>query len=115
MSALIERAICSSASLATTNAYDAIRLERQWPRLLHLRQCAHLGEHLRRQHAVDLDQRNGIAAGRLASDMERRDVDTGVSQRRRELADEARLVQIGDVNHRRAELGIHADALDVDD
>ena len=40
------------------------QLERQRPRLLHLRQRAHLGEHLRRQHAVDLDQRNGIAARR---------------------------------------------------
>ena len=30
-------------------------------------------------------------------------------------ADEARLVEIGDVDHRGAELGVHADALDVDD
>ena len=33
----------------------------------------------------------------------------------RELADEARLVLVGDVDHRRAELGVDADALDVDD
>ena len=32
-----------------------------------------------------------------------------------ERADEARLVEIGDVDHRRAELRVHADALDVDD
>ena len=30
-------------------------------------------------------------------------------------ADEARLVEIGDVDHRGAELRVHADALDVDD
>ena len=34
---------------------------------------------------------------------------------RGERADEARLVEIGDVDHRGAELRVHADALDVDD
>ena len=32
-----------------------------------------------------------------------------------EAADEARLVLVGDVEHRGAELGVHADALDLDD
>jgi hypothetical protein len=40
------------------------RLKLQWPRLLHLRQRAHCGENLRGQVAVDLNQRNGVAAGR---------------------------------------------------
>jgi len=47
--------------------------------------------------------------------MEGRDVDAGVAQRRRELSDEARLVVVRDIDHRRAELGVHADSLDVDD
>ena len=52
--------------------------EPQRPRLLHLRQGAHLGRHVGRQLAVDLDQRDGVAAGRFAADMEGRDIDAGV-------------------------------------
>ena len=55
------------------------RSEPQHPRRLHLRQRAHLGEHVRRHVAVDLDQRDGVAAGRFAADMEGRDVDAGVA------------------------------------
>ena len=47
--------------------------------------------------------------------MESGDIDAGVAQGRRKFADEARLVQIGDVDHRSAKFGIHADALDVHD
>src|SRR5947199_178166 len=43
------------------------------------------------------------------------DIDASVAESRGELADEAGLVEIGDVDHRPAELGIHPDALDVDD
>ncbi len=46
--------------------------------------AAHRVQHLRRQFAVDLDQRDGVAAGRLAADMEGRDVDAGLAQRRGE-------------------------------
>src|SRR3954470_22140399 len=87
----------------------------QRPGRLHLRQRAHLGEHLGRQFAINLDQRNRIAARRLPADMERRNVDPRLPERRGEAADEARLVEIGDVDHRGAELGVHADALDVHD
>ena len=59
--------------------------------------------------------RDGIATRRLAADMEGRDVDAGIAQGRREFADEARLVEIGDVDHRGAKFGVHANALDVDD
>src|ERR1700721_3147846 len=67
------------------------RSELQRPRLLHLRQRAHLGEHVGGQLAVDLDQRDRVAAGRLATDMEGRDVDAGFAERRGETADEAGL------------------------
>src|SRR2546423_6260394 len=40
--------------------------EFQRPGRLHLRQGPHLGEHVGRKISVDLDQRNGIAAGGLA-------------------------------------------------
>ena len=83
--------------------------------LLHLRQRPYRSEDPRRQLAVDLDQRNGVAAGRFAAHVEGRDVNTGVAERAGEAADEARLVEIGDVDHRWAELRVHADALDVDD
>src|SRR5262249_14472414 len=91
------------------------RSKLQRPRLLHLRQCAHLGEYVGRQLAVDLDERDGVATGCITADMDGRDIDTGVTQRRGELADEARLVEIGDIDHRRADLRVHADTLDVDD
>ena len=48
---------------------------------LHLRQRPHLREHLGRQLAVDLDQRDGVAARRFAADMEGRDVDPGLAER----------------------------------
>ncbi len=47
---------------------------------LHLRQSAHLLEHLRRQIAVDLDQGHRRAAGRFAADVEGGDVDARLAQ-----------------------------------
>src|SRR3954451_24325365 len=47
--------------------------------------------------------------------MEGRDIDAGLTQYRRKTADEARLVRVGDVDHRSTELRVHPDALDVDD
>src|SRR6266511_1329391 len=94
----------SFAASAKRLAPERSKLQR--PRLLYLRQRTHGGEYVRGQLAVDLDQRNGVAAGGIAPDVERRDVDAGVSERRREVADEAGLVQIGDVDHRATELGI---------
>ena len=83
--------------------------------LLHLRQRADLGQQGLGQLAVDLDQRHRIASGCIAADMKGRDIDAGLAKRRGEFADEAWLVEIGDVDHRGAEFGVHADALDVDD
>ena len=60
--------------------------------LLHLRQRLHLGEHVRRHRAVDLDQRDRVAALLVAAEVEGRDVDLGVAEQAREAADEARLV-----------------------
>src|SRR5882724_11004645 len=68
--------------------------------LFDLRQRLHLGEHVRRHRAVDLDQSNGVTARFVAAEMEGRDVDPGIAKQAREVADEARLVLIGDVDHR---------------
>src|SRR5262249_20646687 len=90
---------CPGPEAVQVSAGSRPRSEFQRPGLLHLRQRAHRGQHLRGQVAVDLNQRNGVAAGHVAADMEGRDVDAGVSQRGREPPDEAGLVQIGDVDH----------------
>src|ERR1700719_4389526 len=82
--------------------------------LFDLRQRLHLGEHLRRHRAVDLDQCDGIAARFVAAEMEGRDVDLGIAEQAREVADETGLVLIGDIDHRLAELGVDPDALDID-
>src|SRR6187397_832085 len=50
--------------------------------LLHLRQRTHLGEHVLGQVAVDLDQRHRIAAWRVASDVERGNVDARFTEGR---------------------------------
>ena len=55
------------------------RLELERPRLLYLRQRAYAGEYIRRQFTVDLDQCDRVAAGRVASNVEGRDVDAGVA------------------------------------
>ena len=47
--------------------------------LLHLGPRAHLGEHLGGKTAVDLDQRDGIAAGHFATDMEGGDIDVSLA------------------------------------
>src|SRR3954447_8323057 len=91
--------------------YGRSQSERQHLGLLDLRQRLDLGEQLGRHRTVDLDQRNRIATGRDAAEMEGRDVDLGVAQQACELADEARLVLVGHVDHRLAELRVDADAL----
>src|SRR6476660_2502496 len=65
-------------------------LELERPRLLDLRQRAHGGKHSRRQLPVDFNERNGIAARRIAADMKGRDIDAGIPQHRGEPADKAR-------------------------
>src|SRR3954468_14353268 len=88
--------------------------ERQRLDLLDLRQGLRLVEQIGRHCAVDLDQRDGIGARRDAAEMEGRDVDLGIAEQARELADEARLVLVGYVDYRLAEFGVDADPLDVD-
>src|SRR6195952_3466108 len=82
--------------------------------LLDLRQRLHLAKHVSGHSTVDLDQRDGIAALLGAAGVERRDVEFGGAEQAGEGADEAGLVLVGDVDHRLAELGVDADALDVD-
>src|SRR5271163_1705772 len=92
---------------------DAAASEPQRLCLLHLGQRLDPAQQLGGDLAVDLDQRDGVGAGGIAAEMEGGDVDAGIAERGREPADQARLVLVGDVEHRRPELGIHADALDV--
>src|SRR3979490_2692432 len=91
-----------------------VALKHQRLGLLHLRQRLHLGQPIVRHRAVDLDQRDGVAALLVAAEMEGRDVDLGIAEQAGKTADEARSVLVGDVEHRLAEFGIDPDALDVD-
>src|SRR4029078_13199512 len=72
----------SEAAAHPTPAYGCglARSELQLARRLDLRHRAHLGEHVGRQFAIDLDQGDGIATGRFATDMEGRDVDARVTK-----------------------------------
>jgi hypothetical protein len=90
-------------------------LEAQQLRLNDTLKRGDLGHELGRDRLVDLDQRDRRAAGRVAAEMEGRDVDLALAQQRAEAADEARLVVVGDVEHVRGELGLDLDALDVND
>src|SRR5205807_2337058 len=69
-----------------------LKLKHQRLGLLDLRQGLHLGEHVSGHRAVDLDQRDGVAALLDTAEMERRDVELGIAEQARKVADEARLV-----------------------
>ncbi len=64
---------------------------------------------------VDREQCDGVAADLGAAEVEVGDVDAEVAEQRAEPADMARLVLVGDVEHRLGQLGIHVDGLDLDD
>src|ERR1044071_9988827 len=81
----------------------------------HRRQGAHLGQNRLRQLVVNLDQSDRIATGSVTPNWDGADVDSGLTQDRREFADKTRLVEVGDVDHRGPEFGVHPNALDVDD
>src|SRR5579864_2665295 len=102
-------------SLASRSRPSISFLKSQRLDLLHVRNLPHFGEHLGRHAAVDLDQRDGVAALRLAAEMKRRDIDAGLGKERSKPSDEPGFVLIGHVQHRWREFGVHADALDVDD
>src|SRR6202035_2048012 len=93
---------------------DLSASKRQSLGLLDLRQRLHLGKHLRRHRPVNLDQRDGIAALLVAAQMEGRDVDVAVAKQTGEMSDESRLVRVGDIDRRVAEVGVDPDTLDVD-
>ena len=67
---------CPRAAFANPTPLKPQRL-----RLLHLRQRPHLGKYVCGQFAIDLDQRDRVAAGRVAPDMESRNIDAGIAER----------------------------------
>src|SRR6201999_2326275 len=80
--------------------------------LTHALDLAHFRNHLRRRGAVDRNERNRRSAFFVPPEREGRDVDAGVAEKARETADEAWLVLVGDIDHRRGELRVDLNALD---
>src|SRR5260370_24197458 len=104
---------CSPASRWRRGVEARLKLERS--DLLYIRNLPHLRQCLRRHVAIDFDQRNGVAALRVAPEMEGRDIDAGLGKEGSEPSDESWLVLIGHVQHRWREFGIHPNTLDIDD
>ncbi len=90
-------------------------LERQRLGPAHAGQRGDFAELLFVDGAVDREQRDGVAAHLGAAEVEVGDVDAEAAQQRAEPADMARLVLVGDIEHGRGELGLHVDALHLDD
>ena len=83
--------------------------------LFHDRDFAQFGENAFGHGVVDFDERDGVAAGGGAAEVEACDVDLRVAEQRAELADEARFVFVRDVEHVRREVRFHVDALHLDE
>jgi hypothetical protein len=66
----------AKSAFAHPTIYD-LKLQRLG--LLDLRQCLHLRKHLGRHRAIDLDQRDGVAALLVAAEVEGRDVDLRIA------------------------------------
>src|SRR6185437_3810749 len=90
-------------------------LEAERPRLHHVGERADAFEDVVRERLVDLHQADRILARCGAAEMEGGDVDPGFAHGAAEIADEARLVLVAHEQHVLAELGIHGNALDIDD
>src|SRR3569833_1615553 len=66
------------------------------------------------QSAIDLDQADRFLTRRAAAQVEICDVHMCVAEHGAELADEAGLILVHDVEHVRRELGVEVDVLDLD-
>ena len=102
-----------SAEVPTADVDDA--LEVQSRSLAHAVDPADSLYDFCRRGPVDRHQRDRRAALLVAPQREGRDIDARSPKQAREPSDEARLVLVGDVDHRRRELGVDLDALDRKD
>src|ERR1700730_1885042 len=89
--------------------------KRQCLGLFNARQRLDFGEHLFRDRAVHLDERDRGAALAVAAERECRDIDRGIAEKARETADETRLVFIADVNHHGRDQRVDFDPIDRND
>src|SRR3954464_15931831 len=74
-------------------------LEAQRRRSLHARNPLDAGQYLGRDMAVDRDQRDRFAACLAPAEVEGRDIDPGLAERRAEPADEAGRALVDDIDH----------------
>src|SRR5579872_2589320 len=103
------------ASTTAAQFSGAAALKPQRLGLFHARYLADLVQQAVRRRAVDFDQRDRRSALLVAAKREGRDVDARFAEQAGETADEAGLVLIGDIDHRRREFGVDFDVLDRQD
>src|SRR6202020_2060633 len=80
--------------------------------LTHAIDLTHFRYDVRGRGPVDRDKRDRRTSGLIPPECERCNIDARVSQKAGEAADEARLVLVGDINHRRGKFGVYLDPLD---
>src|ERR1700722_19377883 len=83
--------------------------------LTHAIDLTHFRYDVRGRGPVDRDKRDRRTSRLIPPERERCNIDARVSQKAGEAADEARLVLVGDIDHRRGELGVDLDPLDRED
>ena len=83
--------------------------------LTHSIDLTHFRDDLRRRGAIDRNKRDRRASLFVTPKRESGNIDARVAEEAREAADEARLVLVGDIDHRRREFGVDLDPLDRED
>ena len=80
----------------------------------HLRQSPNLAHQRVGHRPIDLNQSDRLAARRATTEVEGRDIDVLLTQQTAKGADKAGLVPVTNVKHVATELGLHRDALNLD-
>src|SRR6202161_3657721 len=94
---------------------EGINSEAQGRDLTHAVDLTHFRYDVRRRSPVNRNKRDRRASGFIPPKRESRNIDARVSQKAGEAADEARLVLVGDIDHRGGEFSVDLDPLDRKD
>src|ERR1700728_203694 len=88
---------------------EGINSEAQSRDLTHAIDLTHFCDDVRRRGPVDRNKRDRRASLFVPPKRERGDIDARVAQKAGEAPDEARLVLVGDIDHRRGEFSVDLD------